>query len=249
MINISKYICYPGTNIVEVIHYKENKDNIIKFVKGKKGEMFNPTTGDVIEYCPSSTKDQCLESTRITLLHASELIKYNFLRYDTVYSVELTFRDAPRNYNEFQTSLRNFTRRMRRYDKDIKYIIIKEAGSDGKFHAHAIIWSPELTEEIIRQKWKYGDQVNFAEIHEKKDLIFKTSYLTNITGDSDKAKEKKENLIYFPANKHLYLPSKNLEEPKFIKGVPNVKVKETILETPESKIIEFGTKYHTFEAA
>ncbi len=73
--------------------------------------------------------------------------------------------------------------------------------------------------------------------------------MTNITENSDKAKGKKENLIYFPANKHLYLPSKNLEEPKFIKGVPNVKVKETILETPESKIIEFGTKYHTFEAA
>ncbi len=166
MINISKYICYPGTNIVEVIHFKENEP--INFIKIPGGKMLNPTTGETRDYKPSSTKDQCLESTRITLLHASELIKYNFLRYDTVYSVELTFRDAPRNYDEFQTSLRNFTRRMRRYDEDIKYIIIKEAGSDGKFHAHAIIWSPELTEEIIRQKWKYGDQVNFAEIHGKR---------------------------------------------------------------------------------
>lgn len=164
-------------------------------------------------------------------------------------SVDLTFRGKPISYVEFQASLRNFTRRIRRVDKDAKYVLVKEADSNGRFHVHSIIWSPELTEEIIRDKWKYGDQIYFQEITEKKDLIYKTSYMTNITGDSDAAKEKRENLRYFPANKHIFLASKNLKEPKFIKGEPDVEIKETILETPENKILQFGVKYETFEAA
>lgn len=248
MAKISKYIKYPGSNIVEVISYKENQKNI-NFVKIKKGKMLNPLTGEAKEYKPSRTKDQCIESTRVSLLNAGELIKYNFLRYDTVYSVDLTFRDAPMNYDEFQTSLRNFTRKMRRIDPNIEYVFIKEAGSNGRFHAHSIMWSPELTEEIIRDKWKYGEEIFFREINEKRGLIYKTSYLTNITGDSEEATAKRNNLMYFPANKHIFLASKNLAEPKFKDGEPDVKIKETILKTPEDKIIKFGVGYHTFEIA
>lgn len=169
MVKISKYIKYPGSNIVEVISYKENQKNI-NFVKIKKGKMLNPLTGEAKEYKPSRTKDQCIESTRVSLLNAGELIKYNFLRYDTVYSVDLTFRDAPINYDEFQTSLRNFTRKMRRIDPNIEYVFIKEAGSNGRFHAHSIMWSPELTEEIIRDKWKYGEQVCVQVLKTNDDL-------------------------------------------------------------------------------
>lgn len=211
--------------------------------------MKNKETGEEISYIPSVTKSQCIESSRISLMHANELIKYNFLQYEKVYSVDLTFSKSPAIYDEFQTNLKNYIRRLKRAYKDIKYLFIKEAGENGRFHAHAIMWAPDLSESVVRNKWKYGEQVCFQEIKSKKDLIYKASYLTNITGNSEAACKKRANLIYFPANKHLYLASENLDKPVFKNGDPNVLIKETILETPEEKIIEFGVKYHTFEIA
>ena len=206
-------------------------------------------TGEVRPYNRPVTKSQCLESARVSLLHANELIKYNFLRYDKVYSVDLTFSKPLESYEEFHMCIKNYTRRLKRMYKEIKYVFVKEVGVSGRFHTHAIMWAPNLSESVIRSKWKYGEQVCVQVLKTNDDLIYKASYLTNITGFSESACKKRNNLIYFPAYKHLYLASKNLEKPKFKKGKPNVPVKRTIFETPEEKIIKFGASYHTFEAA
>ena len=50
MVNISKYIQYPGTNIIEVIHFKEKEP--INFIKIPGGKMLNPTTGETKDYKP-----------------------------------------------------------------------------------------------------------------------------------------------------------------------------------------------------
>lgn len=214
--------------------------------------MINTETGEIIQFKPSVNKSQNIKSVAATLLHANELIKNNFLEYlgtDKIYSVDLTFSVQPNTYDEFNTCVKYFIRKLRRISKDLKYIFFKETGEDGKYHAHAIIAEIELTKEIVQEKWVYGQQIEFQIPQTDEDLLYKASYLTNITGDSDSAKRKKENLIHFPARKRMYFSSKNIKPPEFKKGKPKEKIEKVILETPEYKRKRLKGGYKTCRVA
>lgn len=214
--------------------------------------MIDKETGEIIEFKPSVNKGQNKKSVAATLLNINEYIKNNFLEYlgtDNIYSIDLTFSVQPKTYDEFNNCIKNFTRKLRRKNKDVKYIIIKEIGNNGGYHAHAIIAEIELTKEIVQKKWTYGLQIKFQIPKTEEDLLYKASYLTNITGDSKAAKSKRQNLIYFPSGKHLYLASRNLDPPVFIDGEPNQKIEKVILETPENKRKKFKGGYKTCRVA
>lgn len=214
--------------------------------------MLDKETRKITEFKPSENKGQNKKSVASTLLRINEYIKNNFLEYlgtDKVYSVDLTFSVQPKTYNEFNNCLKNFIRKLRRMNKDVKYIIIKEIGDNGGYHAHAIIAEIELTKEIVQKKWTYGQQIKFKIPKTDEDLLYKASYLTNITGDSKAAKRKSQNQIYFPAKKHLYFYSKNLEPPVFTDGEPNQKIEKIIFETPENKRKRLKGGYKTCKIA
>lgn len=214
--------------------------------------MRDTATGEIKEFKPSENKGKNIKSAAVTLLRANELIKNNFLEYletDKVYSIELTFSVQPKTYDEFNKCVKNFIRKLRRMNKDVKYMIIKEKGQNGGYHAHAIIAEIELTKEVVQKKWKYGQQIEFKIPRTEEDLLYKASYLTNITGDSESAQCKKENLINFPARKHMYFASKNLEPPEFKDGEPSQEIEKIIFETPEKKRRRLKGGYKTYKIA
>lgn len=243
-----KHIKYPNSNIVEEIEYNEPEHSIKDWIKIDGGSMINVNTGEKKDAIKKSkNKSENVESARASLLKANELIKFNFLQdVPNVYSIELTYAITQYDYNEFQKDLTLFLKKLKRLSANVKYVVIKETSANGGFHSHLILSKIKLTEYEVRKKWGHGE-IYFSLLKSNKDLLYKASYLTNITGYSEKAKEKRYRLFNFPTNKHLYIASKNLKKPIFKKGPAHHKCKKIIFETPDKKIKKTGTKYTTFK--
>lgn len=242
-----KTIEYDDSNIMQTVETNEPKNSIGRFRREGEDTMTDINTGEKVRRNKSPNKRKAIKSVRHSMRYAYDVLKNNFLKYDKVYSIDATFAENPKSYEEYMRKLNNFTKRLRHRDENVKYMIFKEIGSRGRYHAHIIIADMEMTKPLFQSLWGYGQKMAFNIMETEEDILYKGMYLTNYSGDSDISLEKLDNLTGFPIDKHLYISSKNLKKPEYTKGEPDLTDCETIFETPDSKANRLNFKMTTYK--
>ena len=84
------------------------------------------------------------------------LINTNFNGKDIWLTVTYDKKHNPQNLEEANKNIRNYLRKIKRRDKDVKYLYVTEGKKNGKrFHHHVFI-STKLSRDEIEKLWSFG---------------------------------------------------------------------------------------------
>ena len=149
--------------------------------------------------CAPTSEAQQKVNERNKARHLSDLIHLNFTPDDIAVHPTYEDRFLPASWEEHQTNLRNFVRRLKRAwakktgknSKEFRYILVAAKSESGRAHAHMIV-SGGRTEREIASVWGMGyvnrRQLEFNEsgliglanyIIKKKERVFKRSFSTS----------------------------------------------------------------------
>lgn len=238
---------FAGGTICEQRIVNKEVNDIPFWKKVSGGLMVNKVTGEVKNYVPSLSRGDNMKSVTVSLKKARDIVFNNFSNKKKVYSVDFTYSYPQRWYEKFIKDLKKLQKDIRKINPNVKIIIFKEINKNGVYHGHMFMTDIEITESQFRELWKEGKEISFKIIKDDKDLIKKTYYLTNISGNTKKSKRKREAYKHFPANKQLYMTTKNLDKTiKTIKMPIDYKEFELMLQTPKEKADKQGVIYKTY---
>lgn len=241
---------FGNKNYFQEIEYPKPKNDINSWRNIGNSKIKNIRTGEIRELKHKKVNIRNYKSTQKSLQKINLLILNNFdPDVEIVYSIDFTYRKQPENYDRFQKDLTSLKRKLKKISNDVKLIIVKETGKSNNYHAHMIISNIFLNKEIFKTIWKLGDQIKFQIIRTNEDLIFKSSYLTDIAKEYEKSFIKRINSQNFPPHKKLYMTTSNLIMPKsFVSELPLDRTgTETVLKTPEEKSKRTKIKFETFK--
>lgn len=126
------------------------------------------------------------------------LVNTNFTKKDMWLTVTYDKEHNPQDLDEAQKNVRNYLRKIKRRDKDVKYLYVTEGKKNSKRFHHHIFISTKLSRDEIENLWQYGAR---KEAHRLQPDEF---YLTGIAIYTTKAIKNKNQWGY----------SKNLKQPK-----------------------------------
>ena len=126
------------------------------------------------------------------------LVNTNFTEKDIWLTVTYDKEHNPQNLEQAQKNVRNYLRKIKRRDKDVKYLYVTEGKKNSKRFHHHIFISTKLSRDEIESLWQYGAR---KEAHRLQPDEF---YLTGIAIYTTKAVKNKNQFGY----------SKNLKQPE-----------------------------------
>lgn len=126
------------------------------------------------------------------------LVNTNFTEKDIWLTVTYDKKHNPQDLEKAQKNVRNYLRKIKRRDKDVKYLYVTEGKKNSKRFHHHIFISTKLSRDEIEGLWQYGAR---KEAHRLQPDEF---YLTGIAIYTTKTIKNKNQWGY----------SKNLKQPK-----------------------------------